>query len=107
MILVAPRLLRRRIGKSHNRWRGNDPRDDTLDGYACSSWYLWRYTSPHDKEAAWNQDAIKYWAPTDVYVGGDHAVAHFCIFDSGVSSFADQGYLPFREPIEVALQWIY
>ncbi len=77
MILVAPRLLRRRIGLKVTIDGEEMTREtDTLDGYACSSWYLWRYTSPHDKEAAWNQDAIKYWAPTDVYVGGDHAVAH-------------------------------
>ncbi len=76
---------------------------DTLDGYACSSWYLWRYTSPHDKEAAWNQDAIKYWAPTDVYVGGDHAVAHLLYIRFWCKFFADQGYLPFREPIKKLL----
>ena len=49
---------------------------DTLDGYACSSWYLWRYASPHDTEHAWDPEAIKYWEPTDIYVGADHAVAH-------------------------------
>ena len=31
---------------------------DTLDGYACSSWYLWRYVSPHDSEHAWDTKAI-------------------------------------------------
>lgn len=76
---------------------------DTLDGYACSSWYLWRYTSPHDTEAAWDPEAIKYWAPTDVYVGGDHAVAHLLYVRFWCKFFADQGYLPFREPIKKLL----
>ncbi len=76
---------------------------DTLDGYACSSWYLWRYTSPHDTEAAWDSEAIKYWAPTDVYVGGDHAVAHLLYVRFWCKFFADQGYLPFREPIKKLL----
>ena len=40
---------------------------DTLDGYACSSWYLWRYASPHDDKHAWNPDAINYWEPLDYY----------------------------------------
>ncbi len=76
---------------------------DTLDGYACSSWYLWRYTSPHDEKAAWDPEAIKYWAPTDVYVGGDHAVAHLLYIRFWCKFFADQGYLPFREPIKKLL----
>ena len=73
---------------------------DTLDGYACSSWYLWRYASPHDKKAAWDPEAIKYWEPVDVYVGADHAVAHLLYVRFWCKFFADQGYLPFREPIK-------
>ncbi len=76
---------------------------DTLDGYACSSWYLWRYVSPHDTQAAWDPEAIKYWAPTDIYVGGDHAVAHLLYVRFWCKFFADQGYLPFREPIKKLL----
>ncbi len=76
---------------------------DTLDGYACSSWYLWRYTSPHDREAAWGPAAVAYWAPTDIYVGGDHAVAHLLYIRFWCKFFADQGYLPFREPIKKLL----
>ncbi|MBR6964838.1 leucine--tRNA ligase [Candidatus Saccharibacteria bacterium] len=73
---------------------------DTLDGYACSSWYLWRYVSTHDDKHAWNPEAIKYWAPTDVYVGADHAVAHLLYVRFWCKFFADEGYLPFREPIK-------
>ena len=73
---------------------------DTLDGYACSSWYLWRYASPHDKNHAWDPDAIRYWAPTDVYVGADHAVAHLLYIRFWCKFFADEGFLPFREPIK-------
>ncbi|MBR0431616.1 leucine--tRNA ligase [Candidatus Saccharibacteria bacterium] len=76
---------------------------DTLDGYACSSWYLWRYVSPHDAEHAWDPEAIKYWAPTDIYVGGDHAVAHLLYIRFWCKFFADQGLLPFREPIKKLL----
>ena len=76
---------------------------DTLDGYACSSWYLWRYVSPHDREHAWDPEAIRYWAPTDVYVGGDHAVAHLLYVRFWCKFFADLGLLPFREPIKKLL----
>ena len=73
---------------------------DTLDGYACSSWYLWRYASPHDSEHAWDPEAIKYWEPVDIYVGADHAVAHLLYIRFWCKFFADQGFLPFREPIK-------
>ena len=73
---------------------------DTLDGYACSSWYLWRYVSPHDDKHAWDPAAIKYWAPTDIYVGADHAVAHLLYVRFWCKFFADEGFLPFREPIK-------
>ena len=73
---------------------------DTLDGYACSSWYLWRYASPRDKKAAWDPEAISYWEPVDYYCGGDHAVAHLLYVRFWCKFFADLGYLPFREPIK-------
>ena len=76
---------------------------DTLDGYACSSWYLWRYVSPDCENAAWDPEEIKYWAPTDIYCGGDHAVAHLLYIRFWCKFFADEGYLPFREPIKKLL----
>lgn len=76
---------------------------DTLDGYACSSWYLWRYASPHSTSSAWDQDAVKYWEPLDVYCGADHAVAHLLYIRFWCKIFADQGYLPFREPVKKLL----
>lgn len=76
---------------------------DTLDGYACSSWYLWRYASPKDAKRAWDADAVKYWEPVDYYVGGDHAVAHLLYVRFWCKFFADEGYLPFREPVKKLL----
>ena len=76
---------------------------DTLDGYACSSWYLWRYTDPHNKNAAWDKEKVNYWAPTDVYCGGDHAVAHLLYVRFWCKFFADEGYLDFREPVKKLL----
>ncbi len=87
-----------KTGKTHMEEMTRET--DTLDGYACSSWYLWRYVSPKDKKYAWEPEAIKYWAPTDIYVGADHAVAHLLYIRFWCKFFADQGYLPFREPIK-------
>ena len=76
---------------------------DTLDGYACSSWYLWRYASPHSTSSAWDQDAVKYWEPLDIYCGADHAVAHLLYIRFWCKFFADEDYLPFREPVKKLL----
>lgn len=76
---------------------------DTLDGYACSSWYLWRYTDPHNDKEAWSKEKVNYWAPTDIYCGGDHAVAHLLYVRFWCKFFADEGYLDFREPIKKLL----
>jgi leucyl-tRNA synthetase len=76
---------------------------DTLDGYACSSWYLWRYTDPHNDKEAWSKEKVNYWAPTDIYCGGDHAVAHLLYVRFWCKFFADEGYLDFREPVKKLL----
>ena len=76
---------------------------DTLDGYACSSWYLWRYTDPHNDKQAWDPKKVSFWAPTDIYCGGDHAVAHLLYVRFWCKFFADEGYLNFREPIKKLL----
>lgn len=49
---------------------------DTMDGYACSSWYFLRYADPFNEAEAWNPAQIKHWEPVDFYNGADHAVAH-------------------------------
>ena len=87
-----------KTGKTHMEEMTRET--DTLDGYACSSWYLWRYASPRDNEHAWDPEAIKYWEPIDYYCGGDHAVAHLLYIRFWCKFFADEGYLPFREPIK-------
>ncbi|MDR3298155.1 MAG: leucine--tRNA ligase [Candidatus Nomurabacteria bacterium] len=76
---------------------------DTMDGYACSSWYLWRYCDPHNKYQAWDPKKVNYWAPTDIYCGGDHAVAHLLYIRFWTKFFADEGLLDFREPVKKLL----
>lgn len=73
---------------------------DTMDSYACSSWYLFRYTSAGDNQRAWDKDKADYWCPLDFYVGGDHAVAHLLYFRFWTKFFADHGYLGFSEPVK-------
>ena len=59
-----------------DNWHEGRRETDTLDGYACSSWYFLRYLDPHNDQQAWDPELIKHWAPVDYYNGADHAVAH-------------------------------
>ena len=76
---------------------------DTMDGYACSSWYLLRYTDPENSEMAWDPELVNYWAPVDYYVGGDHAVAHLLYVRFWTHIFKDLGLTNFAEPVKKLL----
>jgi len=73
---------------------------DTMDGYACSSWYLLRYGDPHNAERAWDPEKINYWNPLDFYVGGDHAVPHLLYVRFWTHVFHDMGLVNFKEPVK-------
>ncbi len=67
---------------------------NTMPQWAGSSWYYLRYMDPQNSEALVSKDKENYWAPVDVYVGGDHAVRHLIyarfwhkfLYDIGVVS---------------------
>ena len=73
---------------------------DTLDGYACSSWYLLRYADPDNSERAWDPEKVNYWNPVDFYIGGDHAVAHLLYVRFWTHVFYDMGLVNFKEPVK-------
>ena len=73
---------------------------DVMDGYACSSWYLLRYTDPTNKKQAWNPNLANYWTPVDMYIGGDHAVAHLLYVRFWNHVFKDMGLVPTKEPVK-------
>lgn len=73
---------------------------DVMDGYACSSWYLLRYTDPQDAEEAWKSALADHWTPVDMYVGGDHAVAHLLYVRFWSHVFYDMGLVPTKEPVK-------
>lgn len=73
---------------------------DVMDGYACSSWYLLRYTDPHDDKQAWDPKLADYWTPVDMYIGGDHAVAHLLYVRFWSHVFYDMKLVPSKEPVK-------
>lgn len=67
---------------------------NTMPQWAGSSWYYLRFMDPHDTTQLVSTKNEKYWAPVDVYVGGDHAVRHLIyarfwhkfLYDIGIAS---------------------
>ncbi|MCC4342132.1 leucine--tRNA ligase [Limosilactobacillus reuteri] len=72
---------------------------NTMPQWAGSSWYWLRYTDPHnDKEFA-STEALDYWSPVDLYVGGaEHAVLHLLYARFWHKVLYDLGLVPTKEP---------
>jgi leucyl-tRNA synthetase len=72
---------------------------DTLDGFACSSWYFLRFPDREYKKGPFNPQAVRRWLPVDLYVGGaEHAVMHLMYARFWTKVLADAGLIDFREP---------
>jgi leucyl-tRNA synthetase len=72
---------------------------DTMDGFACSSWYFLRFTSPHYEDGPFEPKEMNYWSPADTYVGGaEHAVMHLLYARFWTKVMYDAGLVPFDEP---------
>lgn len=72
---------------------------DTMDGFACSSWYFLRFADPHNETAAFDRQKADYWLPVDVYIGGaEHAVMHLLYARFWTKVMKDAGLIDFNEP---------
>jgi len=72
---------------------------DTMGGFACSSWYFLRFADPHNESEAFSREAIDYWLPVDMYVGGaEHAVMHLLYARFWTKALHDAGLVGFAEP---------
>ena len=72
---------------------------NTMPQWAGSSWYWLRYTDPHNNEEFASKEALDYWSPVDLYVGGDeHAVLHLLYARFWHKVLYDLGLVPTKEP---------
>ncbi|HET7528934.1 MAG TPA: leucine--tRNA ligase [Candidatus Saccharimonadales bacterium] len=72
---------------------------DTMDGFACSSWYFLRYADPRNDKQAFSRDRADFWLPVDDYIGGaEHAVMHLLYARFWTKVMFDDGLIDFDEP---------
>jgi len=73
---------------------------DTMDTFVDSSWYFFRYCSPHEQKAMFDKEEVRYWMPIDLYIGGvEHAILHLIYCRFFTKLFYDMGMIPFDEPV--------
>ena len=71
----------------------------TMPGWAGSSWYLFRYMDPHNKNAFAGKDKLDYWKQVDFYIGGsEHATGHLMYFRFWTKFLKDLGLVHIEEP---------
>jgi leucyl-tRNA synthetase len=73
---------------------------DTMDGYACSSWYFLRYLDPFNDKKAWDPTLEAHFGPVDFYNGADHAVAHLLYARFWTRFFHKIGLVSHPEPFK-------
>ncbi len=72
---------------------------DTMDGFACSSWYFLRFCNPDFEDAPFDPEAVRRWMSVDSYVGGaEHAVMHLLYARFWTKVMFDAGMVDFTEP---------
>ncbi len=74
---------------------------DTMDGFACSSWYFLRFADPHNNLEAFSKEKASFWLPVDDYIGGaEHAVMHLLYARMWTKVMHDAGLINFSEPFK-------
>ena len=72
---------------------------DTMDTFMDSSWYWFRYLSPHKADGPIDPAMVARWTPVDQYTGGaEHAVMHLLYAREITKMMRDIGLVEQGEP---------
>jgi leucyl-tRNA synthetase len=72
---------------------------DTMDTFMDSSWYWFRYLSPHESSRPFDPALVERWTPVDVYTGGvEHAILHLLYARFFTKVLRDLGLVNISEP---------
>jgi len=72
---------------------------DTMDTFMDSSWYWFRYLSPHKDDGPIDMALVDRWTPVDQYTGGaEHAVMHLLYAREITKMMRDVGLVKQSEP---------
>jgi len=73
---------------------------DTMDTFVDSSWYFYRYLTPHENAAPFDQEIVRRWFPIDQYIGGaEHAVLHLIYLRFWTKMMRDLGLVNHDIPV--------
>ncbi len=77
---------------------------DTMDTFVDSSWYFFRYCSPHYTDGPFDPEEVRTWMPVAQYVGGvEHAILHLLYSRFFTKVLHDMAMIDFTEPFSALL----
>jgi len=95
--LASSKELQERVTRIFGE--GWTPEYDTLDTFVDSSWYFYRYLTPHDANQFSDSALLKTWVPVDRYSGGsEHTTMHLLYARFFHKALADVGLVEGKEP---------
>ncbi len=74
---------------------------DTMDTFVDSSWYWFRFLSPHNESAPLDKGLAATWTPVEQYTGGvEHAILHLLYARFFTKVIRDLGFINSDEPFK-------
>ena len=82
-------------------YQGHQMENNTMPGWAGSSWYFLRYMDPKNENELVSKAKADYWGQVDFYIGGaEHATGHLLYSRFWNKFLFDRGAVGFEEPFK-------